>query len=476
MIELFCKDVKQFLDAHPQNVAGIHCKAGKGRTGCMIAAYLLFSGFSPNADHALRFYDVKRTLDGRGVTIPSQLMYVRNFDRQLNLRLQKGTDYPARQPLTLTSITLQPIPKSIDLAECWFEVYRPQFDANDWVGKPIDSKDAKADSKTAVSASKLTGVITSKGVTFKSNTLLKPLRRSQNILVLSTDQLKDISGVTIDGDARIRVYGSSSASKPVFTFWFNTRFVDVLKDPLNATTATAAAAGPTIYALLLAKSDIDGAVKDVKHEIYPPTFTVDLRFTAPPSSTSPAAANAAVSSAAAVPYTSLGGSSALLIDEKAGDLASPVTRSAALSIASSHDEELLAAAHSTPPPPPPIAASQSPRGSTQLAALLSAASTTSPEQSSPPVGSSASAGTTATSPPTSTTADATKDDTRPSASLSAVSKMSDISLAGPSTTQSNRTAVSDEDAHHTDTDAADHTTDHSHTAGDEDDDVVVHPE
>jgi phosphatidylinositol-3,4,5-trisphosphate 3-phosphatase/dual-specificity protein phosphatase PTEN len=41
VIEDFCLDVHQWLSKHPQNIAAVHCKAGKGRTGLMIACYMV---------------------------------------------------------------------------------------------------------------------------------------------------------------------------------------------------------------------------------------------------------------------------------------------------------------------------------------------------------------------------------------------------------------------------------------------------
>jgi C2 domain of PTEN tumour-suppressor protein len=83
MIPAFCADVHAWLGAHPANVAAIHCKAGKGRTGLMIAAYLLHSGVRRTAEASLRYFGVKRTKDMQGVTIPSQMRMVHYYERML---------------------------------------------------------------------------------------------------------------------------------------------------------------------------------------------------------------------------------------------------------------------------------------------------------------------------------------------------------------------------------------------------------
>ena len=38
-----CKSMKSWLDSDPLHVAVVHCKGGKGRTGCVIAAFMHYS-------------------------------------------------------------------------------------------------------------------------------------------------------------------------------------------------------------------------------------------------------------------------------------------------------------------------------------------------------------------------------------------------------------------------------------------------
>ncbi len=85
----FCVDLCLYLTSHPRGVAAIHCKAGKGRTGVMIVCYLIFSGLCKTSDEALVHYANQRTLNNKGVTIASQIRYIRYFETFLSSNYEK---------------------------------------------------------------------------------------------------------------------------------------------------------------------------------------------------------------------------------------------------------------------------------------------------------------------------------------------------------------------------------------------------
>jgi len=66
----------------------VHCKAGKGRTGVMICAFMFFSRLFPTMDLAIAHYNHTRTTDRQGITIGSQIRYLKLFESFLNKKLQ----------------------------------------------------------------------------------------------------------------------------------------------------------------------------------------------------------------------------------------------------------------------------------------------------------------------------------------------------------------------------------------------------
>jgi len=105
-IKPFCDDVTKWLQQNQKNVAVVHCKAGKGRTGVMICCYLLHSKLCESAEESLSYYGRQRTQNDKGVTIPSQRRYINYYERMLK------TPHLKYQPvyLYLRTLVLDPVP------------------------------------------------------------------------------------------------------------------------------------------------------------------------------------------------------------------------------------------------------------------------------------------------------------------------------------------------------------------------------
>lgn len=92
-LKLFCNRVSQWLLQHPDNVAAVHCKGGKGRTGVMVCCWLLAEGQAEGMpietpEEAINFFADRRTLDPNGprqaVSGISQKRFISLFHRTLH--------------------------------------------------------------------------------------------------------------------------------------------------------------------------------------------------------------------------------------------------------------------------------------------------------------------------------------------------------------------------------------------------------
>ncbi|VAI15249.1 unnamed protein product [Triticum turgidum subsp. durum] len=79
----FCQSAYSWLKEDIENVVVIHCKAGKARTGLMISSLLVYLKFFPTAEESIEYYNQKRCVDGKGLILPSQIRYVKYFERIL---------------------------------------------------------------------------------------------------------------------------------------------------------------------------------------------------------------------------------------------------------------------------------------------------------------------------------------------------------------------------------------------------------
>jgi len=126
----FCKSVDAYLSQDPLNVVAIHCKAGKGRTGLVISAYLLHAGICEVAEDALKLFALARTYNGKGVTIPSQIRYVHYYEQVL-----RGDVPKVAREFQLLRVRLLTIPSVNMTGGC-----EPYFKIRVWRGFGCDRR------------------------------------------------------------------------------------------------------------------------------------------------------------------------------------------------------------------------------------------------------------------------------------------------------------------------------------------------
>lgn len=64
-----------WLKADDKNIAVVHCKGGKGRTGTLISSYMFYVGLFDDIQEAQNHFAKRRSKSQTGVTQASQLRY-----------------------------------------------------------------------------------------------------------------------------------------------------------------------------------------------------------------------------------------------------------------------------------------------------------------------------------------------------------------------------------------------------------------
>lgn len=239
-IRKFCENVAEWLAADEKNVVAIHCKAGKGRTGVMVCAFLLHSGKAKTAKDALDMYSIKRTNDSRGVTIPSQRRYVEYYE----LVKPGGLEY--------TVVTLKPL---------WISFSpHPNINSGAFIIYIFNGEQK-----------------------FRSDPI--EVTRKECFMYRF-----DRNGPTISGDVRIEIKHRNEVlnvrKSTIFSFWFNTFFINTPISsshnvnghgvPHDDLTSQANGIREEQVTLILTKGEIDLAHKDKHDKIFPKEFKVEL--------------------------------------------------------------------------------------------------------------------------------------------------------------------------------------------------------
>ncbi|KAM3957935.1 LOW QUALITY PROTEIN: phosphatase and tensin-like protein [Aphomia sociella] len=237
LIQPFCENVHKWLSADPKNVAAVHCKAGKGRTGTMVCCYLLYSGQKATADEALQFYGTKRTHDEKGVTIPSQRRYVEYYAALL----RSGLQYTATK-MYIRELVMSP-PPMLNGGQCTLELTITQ-------AKPLLKAPPAARCVWGAGGGGVGGCV----------------------------RVWLPHCTPLHGDVRVDVFHKPKMmmrKEKLFHFWFNTFFV-AAEVGAQRTAPPHDGTNQETFKLTLNKWQLDDAHKDKQHKIYAPDFKVEL--------------------------------------------------------------------------------------------------------------------------------------------------------------------------------------------------------
>ncbi|KAG5493921.1 hypothetical protein JKF63_01753 [Porcisia hertigi] len=282
LIICFCCEVADYIMADPYNRAvAVHCKGGKGRTGTMTCAYLMYCGQCRSADAALRHFSLMRSRIGaqklQGVQTPSQERYVHYFERLINE--YPGMIIPSR-PRRVTRLVLHNIPPlwiQRGVGHLWMTV----------IVKPCTERRLVYLTNSTVTFN----AAVPDPKTYNWRTQIKDLFNNDDEVLYQEANEMDATETRNPGympdETSFRVIGSAGntlelanpADIPVingdvcFKFFFFKNNPNPLRPPVQLWIHTGL---ETRSKLRFERCDLDGPSKDTKGDRYPAEFAVEL--------------------------------------------------------------------------------------------------------------------------------------------------------------------------------------------------------
>jgi hypothetical protein len=227
------QEIDRHLSASPTRVVAVQCRTGRGRTGIVVCAYLLYSRLAGSADDALQLFAAKRTQNVAGLRNPSSIRYIRYFEKFLRDHLWPARPFSANAVVTLQHVRFSTVPAALSTGGCdpYFVAFGP------YPHKPLFYDHLKA--------------CNGKVAQFRSKDLTH--------CDIPCAERK----VQLHGDVRFVFYNLDSAgggaSDRLFAFTINTSFIGASY-------------------VVLHKHELEGAKQDTAHKIFDPNFKIELFF------------------------------------------------------------------------------------------------------------------------------------------------------------------------------------------------------
>jgi hypothetical protein len=311
LIPEVCKDMQSYWDEDDRNVLVVHCKAGKGRTGVVISSFLIHSGLCATATDAFHLYSVKRTVNNKGVTIPSQIRYITYYEAYLlmkrlgNPHLLNFVSTCRSSPIRIHSIELSSTPHISSLTGYFTPVVKiydifgkklfssrsgvhggaddEEGGAVSWGGGHGEGEEGGKHSTFHYGNMSSTAVISTTAASEESRrggvkleawkgSSSRVKNKTKGVVVIDSDLFQSLN---ISGDIKISiVHESIAGDTKLFHFCLNTFML--LQDPRVERTPHEASA--ELLQVKFTKDELDHACKDTSHKIYSEDFTCVLKF------------------------------------------------------------------------------------------------------------------------------------------------------------------------------------------------------